>query len=131
MGNKRLSVAWLCPLAGGAATAAFLTLRVLPYDESALFFAVAFLRDSLANYLVALPALFVACRLGLKSLLGYALVSVASAFPVGWVLAHPIPFAWQWTEEEFASGPYWSVMCGYMFFSSATGLLFGVNAKQA
>jgi hypothetical protein len=126
MSMQRSKLLWLCPLAGGAAAAAFLTLRLLPHDQALFFFTVAFVRDSLANYVLALPLLFFARWLGLKHVLVYGLISILSALPLGWMLSHPIPYAWDWTEADFAHGPYWFVLSGYMFCSVTTGLLFGI-----
>jgi hypothetical protein len=127
---RRSKLTWLCPLAGGTAAALFLTVRLLPHSQALLFFTVAFIRDSLSSYAIALPLLLLTRRLGLKSVFAYIAVAAAGAFPIGWMLAHPIPFALDWTEEDFAHGPYWWVMSGYMLCSSVTGLLFGIIAVR-
>jgi hypothetical protein len=131
------SAIWMSPVAGGFVTAAFLTLRNIhyPYSEAAnsffsIFFIVDLCRDTVANYFFALPLLLVARRFNLRSLLCYACISALAGLPVAYMLANPIDYAWQPSDEDFVHGPYWFFMFTYLFFSCTTGLLFGLGAKR-
>jgi len=111
--SKRLKV-WLCPFAGGLATAAFITLKNIPYPPcgyfacSALFaFGVYFVRDTILGYIIALPLLALARHAGVKKVSIFMLIAVIAALPMALVPGI------------------------YAFASSATGLLFGLGSKQS
>lgn len=120
---------WFAPVVGGVAPAVFLMLRALPDSEfggliSAFVAWVA--RDLVLAYLAALPVVYVMCRLGVRqAALLWAVVAALGA-PIGYVLAHPVRYAWTPDAKDFEHGPYWSVMLGYMALFGLTGLAYGV-----
>ena len=132
---KRFAV-WMCPFAGGAATATYLTLKNLPFGYSdrfdmGMFFLVSFSRDTIANYLIALPLLLAVRWFYAKTTTSsYAVASGLAGLPVGYMLANPVAYAWLPTDADFTHGTYWLIMLTYMLCSCATGWLFSLGTNR-
>lgn len=120
--SKRLAF-WLSPFAGAIATSTFLVIRNGEFDAAA--FSVWFSRDALLGYFIALPLLFFARVIGVRSVLAFMLVAAAAALPMAYVLAHPLTYAWTPIEADFVRSPYLLMPTIYALMSSITGLIFG------
>ena len=57
------------------------------------------------------------------------LVASSIGGPMGYVLAHPVEFAWTPSEVEFQHGTYWDSMIIYMAPFGLTGLAYSFLAR--
>jgi hypothetical protein len=122
----------LSPVAGGLAPALWLWLHN-GAGTTALAIGgpcVWAMRDLLVSYLVALPVLLLCRRGGVRKPGALWLVSSMVGAPIGYVLANPVDFAWAPTEADFAHGPHWGLMVGYMALFGLSGLLFDFGARH-
>lgn len=128
----RKTAAVLSPLVGGVAPAVWLWLRAgARFDEYAIPGVCAWaIRDMLISYAIALPALMLCRRLGAKRAITLWLTAALAGYPMGYVLANPVEFAWAPTEAEFAHGPYWDVMLTYMALFGLTGVLYSAGRER-
>jgi len=126
------------PVAGGLSSAIFLLLRAINFSLAALgdpglnsAFSIWLIRDVLANYLIVLPLLLLARRLGVRRLALFALISALAGSVLGYILANPAEYAWRPTDEDFAHGTYWGLFLGYVLVSGLTGVCFGLGMTFA
>ena len=128
----RTAAAVLSPLVGGVAPAVWLWLHIgANFDESAISrVCVWAIRDILVSYVVALPVLLLCRRIGARRAFLLWLVAALVGYPMGYVLANPVEYAWVPTEADFAHGPYWDVMFPYMALFGLTGLLYALGREM-
>ena len=127
----RTAAAVLSPLVGGVAPAVWLWLRVgAKFDESAISgVCVWAIRDIVISYVIVLPVLLLCRRIGARRAVSLWLVAALVGYPMGYVLANPVEYAWMPTEADFAHGPYWDVMLTYMALFGLTGLPYALGRE--
>ncbi len=128
---NRTAAAVLSPLVGGVAPAVWLWLRAgARFDESAISgVCVWAIRDLLISYVIALPVLLLCRRIGVRRAVSLWLVAALVGYPMGYVLANPVEYAWTPTEADFAHGPYRDVMFTYTALFGLTGLLYAFGRE--
>jgi len=130
--SKRLIVAWTSPLAGAFLVAVFLACRALTMpDQVGVFsaFLVWFIERATVGYVLALPLMGMAYRLGLRHVIAFMLLASLAAFPLEHYISTPTN-AWRPTEEELDHGFYWDTFLTSVLLASATGAVFSFGVLR-
>jgi peptidoglycan/LPS O-acetylase OafA/YrhL len=138
MGTQhRNAVRWFSPFVGGVAPALFLFLRAAAdsdgtsdFGTAASAFVIWSLRDLLVAYVLALPVVHLLLRVGVRRAALLWLAVAALGAPVGYILAHPLVYAWTPTDKDVRHGPYWGLMLGHMALFGLTGPTYRALSKN-
>jgi hypothetical protein len=53
-----------------------------------------------------------------------------TAYPIAWMLANPLIYAWTPTYKDFLHGTYWGDFWAYTLCTSVTGLAFSLTSGR-
>ena len=131
-GRIRKFCLWGAPLAGALLTALFLVIRMSwSADATGDFlpaFTIWFLVRLIIGYALALPLLLLARLLGLRHIIGFAVISALAAIPYEWYVSDPMN-AWHPTEAQIDHGIYWTSFIVSIVLASSTGICFSRGAS--